>query len=549
MAAAHRIFRSAFVISCCTLLSRILGLARDMLCASFFGDKWVFDAFSVAFRVPNLFRRLFGEGATSAAFIPVFTEYLETRERDDVWRLISVSGTFLATVLAVIVVLGELLFAALHRWGHFGPRGLLTLELLGIMFPYVLFICLVALCMAVLNSLQHFFSPAFAPVVLNVCWIAGVLWLGPALGEASHEQVFGVAIAVLAAGMLQLATQLPALRARGVRFRLCFAFGHPGLKRVLALMGPVILGLAVMQINVLLDSLIAMGFSRPPDHHGPMQLLWWTVDYPLESGANSVLYYAERLVQFPLGVFGIAMAAAALPTFCRLATRDDREGLVDALNHTLRIILFIGIPTSVGLVVLRRPIIELLYERNAFTPHTTTRAAKVVLCYGFGVWAYCGLHMLVRAFHALQDTKTPVKVGASMVALNLCLNLTLIWPLQEAGLAMATALCSTLQLAILYAILTRRIGRGNLREVGLCLGRTVVASALMALACMACLRVLELPGRTTLDECLRVFVPMAVGGAVFAAVGRMLRSPELGDMLAVVARKIRRTEEGQTDDD
>ncbi len=545
MADAHRIFRSAFVISACTLLSRVLGLARDVLCARFFGDKWVFDAFSLAFRVPNLFRRLFGEGAASAAFIPVFTEYIEKRERADVWTLVSVSGTFLITVLAATVVVGELLFAGLHTWGPFGERGRLVLELLSIMFPYVLFICLLALCMAVLNSLDHFFSPAIAPVVLNVFWIAGVVLIGPMLGPASEQRIFGVAIAVIAGGVVQLAIQIPALRTQGVRFRLCFDFAHPGLRRVLRLMAPVIIGLAVMQINVLFDGLIAMGFSRPPGHEGPMTLLGWTVAYPMESGANSVLYYAERLMQFPLGVFGIAMATAALPTFCQLASRKDEPGLVAALNHTLRIILFIGIPASVGLVVMRRPIVELLYEHGAFTKSATARTSMVVLCYGMGVWAYCGVHVLVRAFHALQDTKTPVKVGASLVALNLCLNLTFIWFLREAGLAAATAISSSLQLVVLYTILTKRIGRGDMAQVLTCLAKTCAASVVMGAACVVCLAWLELPARTPADESLRVFVPIAVGGLAFLAASWALRASEFADILGALVRKLRRGEESE----
>ena len=538
MAAAHRIFRSAFVVSCCTLCSRVLGLARDVICASVFGDRWVWDIFCLAFRVPNLFRRLFGEGAMSAAFVPVLTEYLERRDKAEAWQLVSVAFTFLLTVLAVIVVVGEALFWGLSAGAAFGPRGMLALKLLGIMFPYVLLICLVALAMAVLNSLDHFFTPAFAPVVLNVCWITGVLVLAPAMGDTPEERIVGVAIAVLVAGVIQLGIQVPALRAKGVRLGLCFDFSHPGLRRSLRLMGPVVFGLAIMQCNVLLDSLIAVGFARPPDGPEAMSIQGFSIPYPLESGANAVLYYGDRLMQFPLGVFGIAMAAAALPTFARLAARDDRDGLVAALNHTFRVILFIGIPASVGLVVLRRPIVELLYQRNAFTQQAADRTSLVVMCYSLGVWAYCGVHVLVRAFHALQDTRTPVKVGASMVAANICLNLTLIWFLREGGLALATAICSAGQLLILYWLLVRRIGRGDLDAVCGCTLKTVAASAAMALTCLWSLSWLDLPARLTMHRCIRVFVPMALGGSVFVAVSWLLRVPELGDTFGAVAARL-----------
>ncbi len=540
MAAARGIFRSASVISACTLLSRVLGLVRDVACASFFGDKWVFDAFSVAFRLPNLFRRLFGEGATSAAFIPVFTEYLETRPREDVWRLVGVSAAFLITALAAIVAVGELIFAGLHAWGGFGPRGLLTLELMALLLPYVLFICLVALCMAVLNSLDHFFSPAFAPVVLNVCWIAGVLWLAPRLGAQPQQQIFGLAIAILIGGVVQLAMQIPALRNRGASFRLCFDFAHPGFRRIIALMLPVIFGLAVMQLNVLLDSLIALGFSRPPGSAGAMSLLGWRVPYPMESGANSVLYYGDRLMQFPLGVLGIAMAAAALPAFSRLAARGDSEGLARAVEQTLRVLFFLAIPASVGLMTMRRPIVELLYQRGAFTPEAAARTARIVLCYAAGVWAYCGVHVLVRAFYALQDTRTPVRVAASLVAANLALNLTLIWFLREAGLALSTALCSAAQFVVLFVLLARRIGLCGMRGVTRCIVKTLAASALMAAACQATLIPLQHIQPLFLGKCLRVGVPIAAGGAVFLAASWALRSAELREVSSALAGKILR---------
>lgn len=538
MAVAEKIVRSALVVSACTLLSRVLGLVRDVISASVFGDRWVWDVFCLAFRVPNLFRRLFGEGAMSAAFIPVLSEYLETRERADAWALVNVAFTALLTLLAVIVLVGESLFLALSWSVPFGPRGILALKLLGIMFPYVLFICLVALAMAVLNSLDHFFTPAFAPVVLNLCWITGLLLVAPAMGKRPEQQVFGVAIAVVAAGVLQLAIQWPALKAMGVRVRLCFDFRHPGLVRAVSLLLPVIFGLAVMQCNVLLDSLVAVGLSRPPEGADTIWLLGWRIPYPLEAGANSVLYYGDRLMQFPLGVFGIAMAAAALPTFSRLAARKDRAGLVAALNHTFRIILFIGIPASVGLAVLREPIVELLYQRGHFGQAAAQRTSMVVLCYSLGVWAYCGVHVLVRAFHSMQDTKTPVKVGASMVAANICLNLTLVWFLREGGLALATAICSAGQLVILYVILVRRIGKGDLEQAILCTLKTLAASAVMALVCLGSISWLDWPERTFAHKCIRVFVPLGLGGLTFVVGSWLLRVPELGDTLGVVASRL-----------
>ncbi|MHC4308252.1 MAG: murein biosynthesis integral membrane protein MurJ, partial [Planctomycetota bacterium] len=330
--------KSAKTVSLCTLLSRVLGLVRDIICASFFGTSLAWDAFVVAFKIPNLFRRLFGEGALSAAFIPVFTEYLENKGRKDAWELVNVTGTLLFIILGSLVVLAEISFSIIPTVFSLNSKWSLVLNLLTITFPYVLFICMVALAMAVLNSLKHFLIPALAPVTLNICWIMGVLFLTPLCGHTLDSKIFGLAIAILIGGAIQLAMQLPVLKKEGIIFRPSLNFSHPGLKRILALMLPIIFGLAVVQINVLMDSFIAIAFARPPGGSESFSIVGIAIPYPLETGAASVLYYGDRLIQFPLGVFGIATATAVFPFFSTYAARKDWANFTNTLNQAIRIV-------------------------------------------------------------------------------------------------------------------------------------------------------------------------------------------------------------------
>jgi len=523
-------FDNVRTISLCTLSSRVLGLLRDVLCAAVYGDSWVWSAFSLAFRVPNLFRRLFGEGAVSAAFVPVLTETIERQGWEEAFRVFNVCVTLMVVALSTIVVLGELAFWLIPHATTLKPTLLLALRLLPIMFPYMLLICLVALAMAMLNTLGHFFTPAFAPVLLNVFWIAGLVIVAPRFGSASEHNIFGLAWVILAAGVAQLAIQWLPLRRRGVRVRLDFAFRHEAIRTILRRMGPVVFGLAVMQVNVLLDSLIAVGFARPPDGPDSFPLLGWVVRYPLETGANAILYYADRLYQFPLGVFGLAVATAVLPRFSRHAVREDHDGLREALRQALGLIVFVGVPASVGMIVLREPIIQLLFQRGKFTAESVARACPVLLGYSCGIWAYCGVHVLVRAFHALKDTKTPVVVGTCMVVLNIALNLTLIWFLRVAGLAFATAISSSLQLVALFVILRRQIDSG---QASLPLGsaaKTLIATAVMGLVCHGVLQVLPAAASGPV-RLPRVGLPMCAAMVAYALAAWALRIDELVQVL------------------
>lgn len=505
-----RVVRSAWIISASTLLSRILGLVREMMAARLFGVGPVWDAFALAFQVPNLFRRLFGEGALSSAFIPVFSEQIQKRPGDEAFRFMSAMLSLLAVLLtgAAVVTLGAT-YAVTALYGGAGAEKLaLVCRLLRIMLPYLPLICLVALVSAILNCFKHFTLPALASVVLNLCWIGGFL-VAVRVGGDEITQVTIVAASVVVGGVLELALQIPALRAHKVRFRPNLDWRMPGVREVLHLMGPSVFGLAVFQINLVMDSLIAE----------------WCVP---GDGAVSALYFGNRLMQFPLALIGIAIAQAVFPYFAEKAARGDLAGLRDQVAQALRLVLFGAVPASFGLGLLARPIIELLLQWEKFTAQSTNRTAWVVICYSLGIWAYCGVQVITRAYYSLKDTRTPVRIGMWNVLLNLTLNLILVWPLHEAGIALATAVSAVVNLVVLCVRLEGRVGAwswGPVLRVG---ALSLVASGVMAGACLATLAGLPAGGAGLAARALRVGAPLVAGAAVYFAAARLLRMQEFG---------------------
>lgn len=537
MSESGNLFQSVRIISVCTFLSRVLGLARDMICASIFGTSMVWDAFTVAFKIPNLFRRLFGEGALSAAFIPIFTEQIEKRGREEAFVFFNVVATALVIILGGIILLGEGSFFLIPRVFQIQEKWQLILKLLIIMFPYVFFICLVAFMGAVLNTLRHFFMPAFAPVVMNLCWITGAV-VAPFTGKTLDTMIYAVAISTFLSGLVQVAIHIPTLRKKELYYRFIPRFSHPELKLVLIRMAPIVFGLGIVQVNVLLDSIIAVGFSSPQGGPASFTFAGMTVPFPMKAGAASVLYYSDRLIQFPLGVFGIAMATAVFPLFSTHAVREDWGNFSIAFNKALKFILFIGIPASLAIIVLREPVIDLLYRRNQFDAESAYRTSRVILFYASGIWAYCGLHVLIRAFYSVKDTVTPVKVGTACVGLNLVLNLSLIWVLQEGGLALSTAISSMAQIVILTLILQKRLCIKIKNEVFISLQKTVVASLAMAGAGWFVLRMFpEVNGGSLYFKGLRLFIPMLSASAAFAGTSLLIKSEEFVHLVRLSLRR------------
>ncbi len=476
---------SARLIGALTLLSRLLGMARDVLSSHFFGAAAVWDAFVIAYRVPNLFRRLFGEGALTAALVPAFVSRLETGRRDEAFLLLRRVATAVGLFLAAVVAVGIGATWLLPR----DPKAQMVAEFLRIMLPYLLLICLAAVLGGALNGLRHFFAPAFAPVLLNIVWIAAIV---------VFRDARWVAWAIIAGGLLQLLTMVVALKARGVPLAPDATFSDPGLREVGARFAPIVLGLALVQVNELVDSVIAE-LCVPGD------------------GAVSYLYYGNQLTQLPLSLIGTSVATALFPAMAAAAATAKPEELAGLVQKGLRGTVFLSVPATVGLVLFAHPIIELIYQHGAFTAAHTSHSASVLAFYALGLWCYCANQVQVRAFYARGDTKTPVRVSASMVALNLALNLTLVWPMGAAGIALSTSISGFLSFVFLQALLRRRLAV-SYGPVARTLALSLVCSAVMGAAAWGVRHALP----QHFHHAIRIGVPIAVALAVYFGLTRAI---------------------------
>lgn len=455
--------RAAGIVGFFTFLSRILGLVRDMVLASFFGSGMAADAFFVAFRIPNLLRRLFAEGTLTIAFIPVFTEYLTKKSKKEAFELAGIVLTLLAVLLTIITILGVLAspwIVRIQAFG-FGSSGIkydLTVLLTRITFPYIFFVSFVAFFMGVLNSLRRFAAPAAAPIFLNVGIIGAAYLISPRL----PDPIVGVAVGVLIGGFLQVALQLPWIVGEGLKSFPRWKPAHPAVKRIGLLMLPAVFGSAVYQFNQFIGTLLASFLAE---------------------GSVSWLYYADRLVQFPLGVFAIAISTAALPSLSTQAAKNDLDQFGDTLSHALRLVFFITLPSMVGLIVLGGPIIQLLFERGAFDSSSARMTNDALVFYAVGLWAFSGIRVMVSGFYALQDTKTPVKIAVVAVAANLVLSLCLAFmtPLRHGGLALALSVASSLQFCLLVFFLKRKARLSDLRSVMISALKYTFAAVVMGL--------------------------------------------------------------------
>jgi len=457
-----RVVKAAWVVGLATLLSRVFGFIRDVVVAGFFGAGLATDAFFVAFRIPNLLRRLFAEGSLTIAFVPVFTEYLKKRSKEEAIELAGVAFTLLSIVLALVSVAGILLspwivMVMAPGFTDVPDKYALTVFLTRLMFPYIFFISLVALCMGILNSLRHFAAPALAPVVLNLCMIGAVF----ALKGCFADPILSLAVGVMAGGILQLAMQFPFLRKVGARLRPNFHFNHPGIRRIGLLMLPAVFGAAVYQANVFIGTILAS---------------------LLPGGSVSYLYYADRVVELPLGVFAIAVGTAALPSFSEQAAEKDYEELKKTISFSLRLILFVTIPAMAALIILRVPIISVLFQRGQFDVASTLPTAQALLYYAVGLWAFSCIRVVVSAFYALQDTKTPVKIAVVALMVNASMGVALMFPMKHNGLALATSIASAVNIIALALILERKVGRFLRRDFWMSIFRTTLATAAMAAA-------------------------------------------------------------------
>lgn len=510
--------RALGTVSGVTLISRVLGLFRDVLMASAFGLSTLADAFYVAWTLPNLFRRLCGEGALSSAFVPVYIELKEKEGSEAAQALANVTVTRLAVVLGLFLLVGETALWLI-------PMGLgslslesTQLETLGsiiqlsrILLPYLWFICLAGLLQGLLHSEGEFFRPAFMAVVLNIVWIAALLlttsWFASStLGytPAPTTRIQILAAALVFGGLLQFSLQLDGAKKVGAALSLQMS-STKGLDKMKALFLPLAFGMAIEQLNVLSDRFMA----------------WFFV---ANEGGVTALYYSMRLIQLPISLIGTTMATVLFPAFARILASEGREVLNSRLAQALRITLYATLPAAIGLCLLAPDLIELLFERGQFGASARSRTALCLLCYATSVVMISLSAMQIRAFHAQQDGRTPVKVGALAVVLNLVLNLILVRWMAEAGLALATSLSATFSFCALYVV----FGAPHLKSLLAALGRTVVLCLGMALVCMAT--------RWLLSEqhvAFRVIAPILTSVIFYGALSWSLSWPEFREALAL----------------
>jgi len=515
------LLRGLLSFSSMTMVSRVLGLVRDMAINSAFGANATTDAFWVAFRIPNFMRRLFAEGSFSTAFVPVFTEVKETRSHEDLKALMErVSGT-LGGVLLLVTALG-IVFAP-QVTAVFSPGSIdnpekfgLTVQLLRLTFPFLLFVSLTALAGGALNSFHKFALPALTPVIMNLCVIAGAVWLSPHL----DVPILALGWAIFAAGILQLLFQLPALKGLDLLTLPRWGWSHPDVRRVMGLMIPTLFGSSIAQINLLLDTVIAS---------------------QLYDGSQTWLSQADRFLELPLGVFGVALGTVILPSLSRHHVTTDHEGFSKALDWGLRTTLLIAVPAMLALMLLAEPMVATLFQHGRFSIFDTQMATLSITALSFGLPAFALVKVLLPAFYARQDTRTPVRAGVASLVANMVLNLIFVWLLyatwapsavraggllegiaQVPGLHMALGAASALASYLNLALLWRWLKQAGVYEKQAGWARHWLR---LAVACVAMVLILLLGrwywpdwgGMDSLARIWRLAALIAAGGATYLA--------------------------------
>ncbi len=433
---SKQLLKSGIIVSGMTLLSRILGLIRDMVMTNIMGAHWATDVFLVAQKIPNFLRRLFAEGAFSQAFIPILSEYQTNKDIQEVKKLVSETFgtlTIILVVVAVIGVVGSPVLVTLFGPGFIGEPNKFELAsvLLKITFPYILFISLTAFCGSILNSLGRFAVPAFTPVLLNVSIISAAIIVSPALQQ---ETAKAMAWGVFVAGIVQLLMQLPFLWKEGYLVKPRWGWSSPGVQKILTLMGPALFGVSVGQINLLLDTIIASF---------------------LKTGSIMWLYVSDRMLEFPLGMFGIAISTVILPSLSRLHSTDNTDEFNQTLNWGLRLVCLIGVPAAVGLFFMAEPIILTVFQHGKFELLDAHLASLSLKAYIIGLLGFMFIKVLATGFFSRKDTKTPVKIGIISMTVNMVFNLILFYPLAHVGLALATSISAILNATLLFMALRK----------------------------------------------------------------------------------------------
>ncbi len=494
---SRRLLKATATVSSFTMLSRVLGFIRDVVLANTFGAGTAMDAFLVAFKIPNFMRRLFAEGAFAQAFIPILSEYKSYRSHHDVRDLLDHASGTLGFALLLVTLTGVIaspVFISIFAPGFWDEpeRFNLASDMLRITFPYLLLISLTALAGSTLNTYGRFAVPAVTPVFLNLCLISMAWW-----GTGWFSQpIMAIAWGVFLAGLVQLGFQIPFLIRLSLLPRPKVNTNHAGVRRILKLMLPAIFGVSVTQINLLLDTLLASF---------------------LVAGSVSWLYYSDRLLEFPVGVFGLALSTVMLPTLSKSMAEKNLDEYGKNLDWSLRWVFLIGVPSSVGLIILAEPILYTLFYRGEFTQHDVIMSARSLMAYSLGVLGFVLIKILAAGFYARQDTKTPVKIAVIAMFSNMALNLIFIWPLAHAGLALATACAATLNATLLYLALRRdELYRPHAGWLLLLL-RIALASSLMGLSIWFAANTLDWLTASLWQRAGILLTTITAGGVVYFA--------------------------------
>lgn len=519
------LFRGLRVVSLLTLLSRILGMIRDIGMATLFGNGPIMDSFSVAFKLPNLMRRLLGEGALSTAFLPMFLRELEQNGRASSWKLVTAVLFWLMVFSVLVVSAAETVLIILSTTGNPGSETQLLYWLSGLLLPYLILICMAAQINATLHALNHFSIPALLPTILNLFWMAGIWLIAPFFTDA-HTKITVICLSILAGGFFQLLLPFLKLIRFGYRPRMDWKNGFTQVQSIAAIMAPIVVGLSITQLNTLIDSLLAWGMAQPEEVQAgasDLVLPFWQI---FESGTASALYFGQRMYQFPLGVFGVALGTVLYPRLSRHAERNDEELLRQDLVLGLQLVLGVGLPASMGLFLMAEPLSLLLFQYGDFNVFDALQTAEMIRFYGIGVFAFMAVLILNRGFYAIGDTQTPVKIGVLIVICNLTLNMVLIWWLKGKGLALATSLASMIQAGLSLWLISEKVGTFDLSVIAKTFFRAILATILMAAVI-----VLELQMLSTADEFLsrlmRVLIPVLSAVVAYFLLARILGLDEI----------------------
>ncbi len=512
------ITKSAGIFGSVTMLSRVLGLVRDVLSAVLFGTSYTWDAFVIAYTIPNMFRTLLGEGALTGAFVPMFAKYLHEDGKERAWNFVNKALTALSILLIVIIMISWIVSGIILQFNlSIRMREIIILSV--VLFPYMFFVCDVALFMGILNTFYHFFLPAFSPVIQNIVFIVVMLFLVNITFMSLWTKVLILSLGISVGGIVQFASHYMMCKKYGMKYKFEFDLKDEGVKKVWTLMLPAVLGLSIYQINLVVDRFLA---------------------FIIGEGAASSLYYSNRLIQLPIGLFGVALATTSFPLLSHHAAAKKYEDFKNVLSRVMQMMVFITLPASLGLMILSYPIIRMIYEHNQFGRESTIATSYALAFYSIGLIAYCCSKVIIRAYYSLQDTKTPVKIGIITLIINVILNLILMFPLKQGGLALATSLTAFLGLFMMIRGLNKKVGAffnpAFYRSLKI---SSIATFAMSVIAYLSYIYLNNMFSSGKISNIITGFVPVTIGAVVYILVAFLFKSDELSELLAIIKNKVK----------